>query len=85
MVSATNSSFRRLRDEILLLHLRHAIQSRPTYSVKEIAAALGYRSARSFARSIRRSCGMTPQDLRRALLRPTAANERIETKADKFK
>ena len=61
---ATGKSFRCLRDEILVDQLVNAFASRPACTIKEISLALGYKSARSFARAIKRACGLSPVELR---------------------
>lgn len=61
---ATGKTFRRFREEILVSHLVNSFAARPGFTVRKISVALGYKSPRSFARAIRRTCGMSPEELR---------------------
>jgi len=56
--------FRDLREELLLMRLRSAIVSEPAAAIKELSSEIGYKSPRSFARAIRRACGVSPEQLR---------------------
>jgi len=59
-----DQSFSRFRQEILLKQARRCLLSRPTVSIKELSFCLGFKSASSFARSIRRLSGASPEELR---------------------
>ncbi len=61
---ATGKTFRRFREEMLVKHLLNSFAARAGCTVKEMSAALGYKSPRSFARAIRRACGLSPEELR---------------------
>jgi AraC-like DNA-binding protein len=61
---ATGKTFRRFREEVLLESATTLLSSRPTSSIKEISVDLGFKSARSFARAIKRICGFSPEQLR---------------------
>jgi len=65
--SANGRGFRSLRDEILLFRAQDLFRDHPGITVKEVAACLGYKSASSFARSIRRATGLSPVVLRSQL------------------
>jgi AraC-like DNA-binding protein len=62
--STVGKHFRHLRREILIARFESMITHDPTLAIKQIALSAGFRSARSFARSIRRACGLSPQQLR---------------------
>lgn len=66
-IVAANSGrrFRDLRQEALVAKVRELVRKEPRISVKELSSATGFTSARSFARAIRRSCGVSPEGLRR--------------------
>jgi|SRR5712664_314483 len=57
-------SYRALRQEILVAKTRQLFADEPSLAIKEISFAIGFVSARSFARAIRRACGLSPKDLR---------------------
>jgi transcriptional regulator GlxA family with amidase domain len=61
---ATGQSFRDLRKQIMLLKVQSMFVSEPALAIKEVSFAMGYQSARSFARAIKRVCGITPNQLR---------------------
>ena len=64
VIIATGKTLRDLRNEILIVEVRTLFVARPALSIKEISFELGYKSARSFARAIRRVCGISPEQLR---------------------
>ena len=57
-------TFRDLRKEILVDRVRSLLASNPTMSVKELSFAVGFKSANSFSRAIKRACGSSPEELR---------------------
>jgi AraC-like DNA-binding protein len=61
---STGRTFRRIREEILLTNVRSLIASQPTLAIKELCFAVGFKSASSFARAIKRACGSSPEELR---------------------
>ena len=61
---STGGTFRRLREEILLTTVRRLFVSQPTLAIKELGFAVGFKSATSFARAIKRSSGFSPEELR---------------------
>jgi AraC-like DNA-binding protein len=65
--TATGKPFRDLREEILISRVRGFFISRPTLTIKELSFAVGYKSARSFARAIKRACGISPEELRSSI------------------
>jgi AraC-like DNA-binding protein len=67
--AAAGKTFRDLRDEILVERIRSIVASRPTMSIKELSFAVGFNSASSFARAIKRACGSTPQEFRSRIVR----------------
>lgn len=65
--TATGKTFRDLRKEILVSRVRSFFISRPTMAIKEASFDVGYKSARSFARAIKRACGIRPEELRSSI------------------
>jgi AraC-like DNA-binding protein len=57
-------SYRALRQEILVAKTRQLFADKPSVAIKEVSFAVGFVSARSFARAIRRACGLSPEGLR---------------------
>jgi transcriptional regulator GlxA family with amidase domain len=57
-------SYNALRQEILVAKTRQLFAEDPSLAIKEVSFAVGFVSARSFARAIRRASGLTPEDLR---------------------
>jgi len=56
--------FRDLRQEALVAEVKALLAERPARAIKEISYAMGYNSPRSFARAVKRVCGLTPEQLR---------------------
>ena len=65
-------SYRALRQEILVANTRQLFADEPSLAIKEISFAIGFVSARSFARAIRRACGLSPNDLRSCVVHEQA-------------
>jgi AraC-like DNA-binding protein len=57
-------SYRALRQEILVAKTRQLFADEPSLAIKQVSFAIGFVSARSFARAIKRACGLSPEDLR---------------------
>jgi AraC-like DNA-binding protein len=64
IIVKTGKGFTNLRKEMLLAKVRNLFMSQPAWAIKEVSFAVGYRSARSFARAIKRACGSSPEELR---------------------
>jgi transcriptional regulator GlxA family with amidase domain len=62
--AATGRSFRDLRQQMMMLRAKDILISQPASAIKEVSFAMGYKSARSFARAIKRACGISPNQLR---------------------
>ena len=62
--TSTGGTFRRLREEILLTRVRSLCASQPRLVIKELCFAVGFKSASSFARAIKRASGSSPEELR---------------------
>jgi AraC-like DNA-binding protein len=62
--TSTGGTFRQLREEILLTRVRSLCASQPPLAIKELCSAVGFKSATSFARAIKRVCGSSPEELR---------------------
>ena len=71
---SVGKTFKRLREDIFLAHVRHYFGSMPTLSIKELSYCIGFKSASSFARVIRRTCGFTPEELRSHIAREVINN-----------
>ena len=54
----TGKTFREVRDEVLVKQVKNLLESRPTRGIKELCFELGYKSPRSFARAVKRACGI---------------------------
>jgi AraC-like DNA-binding protein len=67
VIAVTGKKFRDLREELLLARFKSALAAEPAAAIKELSSGSGYRSARSFARAIRRACGISPEQLRSLL------------------
>lgn len=61
---SAGKTFRDLRQEILLERTKNLLASNPAMSVKELSFAVGFKSASSFSRAIKRACGSCPEELR---------------------
>lgn len=61
---STSGTFRGLREEILLTNVRSLFVSQPTLAIKELCFVVGFKSASSFSRAVKRICGASPEELR---------------------
>lgn len=61
---ATGKTFRDFKDEIVMDRLMEFFASHRTCTIKQASLAVGYKSQRSFARAVKRACGLSPQALR---------------------
>lgn len=61
---ATGKTFRNLRDELLLGRVKGLLESDPTQAIKDLSSELGCKSPRSFARTVKQACGLSPEQLR---------------------
>lgn len=65
VVSAKSSkTFSALRQEVLLNEVKRLLVSKPELTIKEISFNVGFYSPRSFARSVKKACGYSPEELR---------------------
>jgi len=64
VVVNTGKNFRQLRETLLVTRAKVLFVSEPHLSIKALSSKLGYESPRSFARAIRRACGVSPEQLR---------------------
>lgn len=67
VITVKGQKFRDLREQLLLARFQSALAAEPEAAIKELSSEIGYRSARSFARAIRRACGKSPEQLRSLL------------------
>jgi transcriptional regulator GlxA family with amidase domain len=68
----TGKTFREVRKEILLDHVNCILAANPAISVKELSFAVGFKSASSFSRAIKRACGSCPKELRSHTVRESS-------------
>ena len=61
-------TFRQLREEVLIARLNKFFLSNPTLAIKELSFELGYTCPQSFARAVKRACGMSPERLRSSVI-----------------
>ena len=64
VISLTGKTFRAIQEEVLLARVQTILLATPGVTIKELARDVGYRSPRSFARAVRRACGVSPEQLR---------------------
>lgn len=72
--AATGVGFRELQERVLFAEIEKLLTAYPPMSIKEISFATGYKSPRSFSRAVRRSCGLSPHELRALLLKGQLAS-----------
>ena len=76
--ASAGRTFKEFREEIFLANVRHYFGSKPSLSIKEVSSGIGCRSASSFARAIRRTCGFTPAELRSQIADEVTAAQNME-------
>jgi AraC-like DNA-binding protein len=57
-------SFKHFREEVLLTEAKRLLTERPEMAIKELSFQLGFRSATSFARAVKRTSGLSPVQIR---------------------
>jgi AraC-like DNA-binding protein len=62
--AVTGKKFRDVREELLLVKIQNLLASAPNTTLSHVSLEAGYRSRRSFARAVRRACGVSPHQLR---------------------
>jgi len=77
VATMTGKTFRDVREEILMATVRCLFVSDSALAVKELSQRVGYKSATSFARAIRRACGLCPEELRFRVVREEILAMRI--------
>ena len=77
VATMTGKTFRDVREEILMATVRCLFVSDSALAVKELSQRVGYKSATSFARAIRRACGLCPEELRFRVVREEMLAMRI--------
>jgi len=75
VIVVTGKKFRDLREEFLLARFQSAVVAEPAAAIKELSSEIGYGSPRSFARAIRRACGVSPQQLRAVIASEVVASK----------
>jgi AraC-like DNA-binding protein len=66
--TTTGKTFRDFREDTLVERVRSILASNPTMLVKELSFAVGFKSASSFSRAIKRACGSCPEELRSSVV-----------------
>ena len=66
---AVRKTFREVRKEILVERAKCFLNSNPAMSIKELSFAVGFKSASSFSRAIKRTCGICPEEFRCRVVR----------------
>ena len=64
IVMSAGKTFRDLREEILISSVKTLFLTKPNLTIRALSFVVGYESPRSFARAIRRACGISPEELR---------------------
>lgn len=77
----TGRSFRDLREEIVVTKAKSLLVSEPALAIKALSFALGYKSPRSFARAVRRVTGISPEELRSAIVEERTRREEMSKTA----
>jgi AraC-like DNA-binding protein len=78
VAASAGRTFKQFREEIFLANVRHYFGSQPSLSIKEVSSGIGFKSASSFARAIRRACGFTPEELRSQIADEVTAAQSME-------
>ncbi len=74
VIRESGKTFRDLREEVLVELVTAVFASHPTRPIKELSFDLGYNSARSFARAVKRACGSSPEELRSRVIHALLAS-----------
>jgi len=61
---SAGKSFRFVRDEVILIRVKWLFEEQPELPIKEVSFGVGFKSASSFARAVKRACGLSPEELR---------------------
>lgn len=61
---ATGKTLRDLRQDLLLTKIKKLLVSTDNTTIRKVSLEAGYQSPSSFARAVRRICGVTPRQLR---------------------
>ncbi len=69
VITVTGKKFSELQEEALLARVGSILLTRPSIAIKELSGDVGYRSPQSFARAVRRACGVPPEQLRARIAR----------------
>jgi len=68
-------TFSSFKDDILIARLTRLFLARPFSPVKELSFDLGYKCSRTFARAVRRACGVSAAELRKRIVSEAAAQK----------
>ena len=75
IIAVTHKKFTKLREELLLARIKDLLASSPNCTIRRVSLDAGYRSPRSFARAVRRACGVSPQQLRARIAKEFLASK----------
>jgi methylphosphotriester-DNA--protein-cysteine methyltransferase len=81
VLAKTGNGFRALREATMIYSVRSLLRQDAAVSIKELSYSMGYKSPRSFARAVKRVCGVTPGQLRLLASQPlsiTALNRSLQ-------
>ena len=69
--------FDNFKDDILVARLTRLFLARHISPLEEISLALGYKSSRTFARAVRRACGVPPAQFRKRIVSQATAQKAL--------
>lgn len=75
---STGKSFRLLRDEVILARVKWLFKAHPELPIKELSSRMGFESASSFSRAIKRASGLSPEEVRSCLASEFPNAETVE-------
>jgi|SRR5580704_16413827 AraC-like DNA-binding protein len=73
--SQAGKPFSALQEESLMKMVRQLFVSQPGLAIKEVSFSVGFCSPRSFARAVKRACGLSPEELRSCVTRVSFREE----------
>jgi AraC-like DNA-binding protein len=80
---SSRKRFKKIQGEILLAIVQNTVLAHPSLTIKELAFSLGYASPRTFARAIKRVCGMSPVELRTSIAQRTCSTTQLEISSER--
>jgi len=77
VTTQAGKSFSALREELLVEMVSQLFASEPGLAIKEVSFTVGFCSPRSFARAVRRACGLSPKELRFSVAQDPLREQRV--------